>query len=132
MSTGFVYNTSEGVCKCANIITNHGTVICSENLGIACIVTQGYWYGPFDYDNTTTYVSAQCSYPDCSYSYKPCPAKMLSLGFAGDYKLLVIDADEQCSVGRGGLLYKLLCTRLPVHLPVSWEYSSSHVKTALP
>ena len=102
---GFVYNTSEGVCKCANITTNHGTVICSENLGIACI-TQGYWYGPFDYDNTTTYVSAQCSYPDCSYSYKPCPAKMLSLGFAGDYKLLGIDADEQCSVGRGGLLCK--------------------------
>ena len=80
-------------------------MICSENLGIACI-TQGYWYGPFDYDNTTTYVSAQCSYPDCSYSYKPCPAKMLSLGFAGDYKLLGIDADEQCSVGRGGLLCK--------------------------
>ena len=24
------------------------------------------------------------------YSYKPCPAKMLSLGFAGDYKLLGI------------------------------------------
>ena len=102
---GFVYNTSEGVCKCANITTNHGTVICSENLGIACI-TQGYWYGPFDYGNTTTYISAQCSYPDCSYSYKPCPAKMLSLGFAGDYKLLGIDADEQCSVGRGGLLCK--------------------------
>ena len=101
---GFAYNTSEGVCKCANnITTNHGTVICSENLGIACI-TQGYWYGPFIIDNTTTYVSAQCSNPDCSYSYKPCPAKMLSLGFAGDYKLLGIDADEQCSVGRGGLL----------------------------
>ena len=102
---GFVYNTSEGVCKCANITTNHGTVICSENLGIACI-TQGYWYGPFIIDNTTTHVSAQCSYPDCSYSYKPCPARMLSLGFAGDYKLLGIDADEQCSVGRGGLLCK--------------------------
>ena len=102
---GFAYNTSEGVCKCANITTNHGTVICSENLGIACI-TQGYWYGPFIINNTTTYVSAQCSYPDCSYSYKPCPAKMLSLGFAGDYKLLGIDADEQCSVGRGGLLCK--------------------------
>ena len=101
----FVYNTSEGVCKCANITTNHGTVICSENLGIACI-TQGYWFGPLDYDNTTTYVSAQCSYPDCSYSYKPCPAKMLSLGFSGNYKLLGIDPDEQCSVGRGGLLCK--------------------------
>ena len=35
---GFAYNTSEGVCKCANITTNHGTVICSENLGIACII----------------------------------------------------------------------------------------------
>ena len=103
---GFVYNTSEGVCKCANITTNHGTVICSENLGIACI-TQGYWHGPFIIDNTTMYVSAQCSYPDCSYSYKPCPAKMLSLGFAGDYKLLIgNDADEQCSIGRGGLLCK--------------------------
>ena len=102
---GFVYNTSEGVCKCANITTNHGTVICSEYLGIACI-TQGYWYGPFDYDNTTTYVSAQCSYPDCSYSYKPCPAKILNLGFSGDYKLLAIEPDEQCSVGRGGLLCK--------------------------
>ena len=102
---GFVYNTSEGVCKCANITTNHGTVICSEYLGIACI-TQGYWYGPFDYDNTTTYVSAQCSYPDCSYSYKPCPAKILNLGFSGDYKLLAIEPNEQCSVGRGGLLCK--------------------------
>ena len=100
---GFVYNSSENICKCANITTNHGTVICSENLGVACI-TQGYWYGPLD--NTTMYVSAQCSYPDCSYSYRPCPAKMLSLGFAGDYKLLGTDADEQCSVGRGGLLCK--------------------------
>ena len=102
---GFIYNTSEGVCKCADITKTDGTVICSENLGIACI-TQGYWYGPYDYDNTTTHVSAQCSYPDCSYSYQPCPAKMLSLGFAGDYKLLGTDADEQCSVGRGGLLCK--------------------------
>ena len=102
---GFVYNANNSVCKCANITKNDGTVICSENLGIACI-TQGYWYGPYDYDNTTTYVSAQCSYPDCSYSYRPCPAKMLSLGFAGDYKLLGTDADEQCSVGRGGLLCK--------------------------
>ena len=104
---GFVFSTGEGVCKCANITTNNdGTVICSENLGTACI-TQGYWYGPFDYGNTTTYyVSVQCSYPDCSYSYDPCPAKMLSLGFAGDYKLLGTDADEQCSVGRGGLLCK--------------------------
>ena len=100
---GFVYNSSENICKCANITTNHGTVICSEKLGVACI-TQGYWYGPLD--NTTMYVSAQCSYPDCSYSYRPCPAKMLSLGFAGDYKLLGTDADEQCSVGRGGLLCK--------------------------
>ena len=102
---GFIYNTSEGVCKCADIIKNDGTVICSEKLGVACI-TQGYWYGPYDYDNTTTYVSAHCSYPDCSYSHKPCPPKMLSLGFAGDYKLLGTDADEQCSVGRGGLLCK--------------------------
>ena len=102
---GFVYNESEGVCKCANIIKNHGTVICSETLGIACI-TQGYWYGPFNNDNTTMYVSAPCSFPECSYSYGPCPAKMLSLGFAGDYKLLGFDADEQCSVGRGGLLCK--------------------------
>ena len=100
---GFVYNSSENICKCANITTNHGTVICSEKLGVACI-TQGYWYGPLD--NTTMHVSAQCSYPDCSYSYRPCPAKMLSLGFAGDYKLLGTDADEQCSVGRGGLLCK--------------------------
>ena len=100
---GFVYNSSEGICKCANITTNHGTVICSEKLGVACI-TQGYWYGPLD--NTTMYVSAQCSYPDCSYSYRPCPAKIFSLGFAGNYKLLGTDADEQCSVGRGGLLCK--------------------------
>ena len=103
---GFVYNSSENICKCANITTNqHGTVICSEKLGVACI-TQGYWYGTVIIDNTTMYVSAQCSYPDCSYSYRPCPAKMLSLGFAGDYKLLGTDADEQCSVGRGGLLCK--------------------------
>ena len=102
---GFVYNISRGICKCADVTTNDGTVICSEILGVACI-TRGYWYGPFDYDNTTTYVSAQCSYPDCSYSHKPCPPKMLSLGFAGDYKLLGTDADEQCSVGRGGLLCK--------------------------
>ena len=104
---GFVYNTSEGVCKCANITANHGNVICSEYLGVACI-TQGYWYGPFDYDNSTAYISAQCSYPDCSsYYYKPCPAKILSLiGFAGDYSLLGADPDEQCTVGRGGLLCK--------------------------
>ncbi len=102
---GFVYNISEGVCKCADIATNYGTVICSENLGIACI-TQGYWYGPYSNDNTTTYVSAQCSYPDCSYSFEPCPAKMLNLGFSGDYQLLGFNADEQCSVGRGGLLCK--------------------------
>ena len=102
---GFVYNTSEGFCKCANVATNHGTVICSANLGIACI-TRGYWYGPFTTNNTTISVSAQCSYPDCSYSYKPCPAKMINLGFSGDYNLLGNDPDEQCSVGRGGLLCK--------------------------
>ena len=102
---GFVYNINESVCKCANLTTNHGTVICSENLGVACI-TQGYWYGPFNIDNTTTYVSARCSYPDCSYFYKQCPAKMLSLGFAGDYKLIGLEPDEQCSIGRGGLLCK--------------------------
>ena len=101
----FAYSKSEGVCKCTNKITNNGTVICSEYLGIACI-KQGYWYGLFDYDNTKMDVSAQCSYPDCSYSYKPCPAKMLSLGFSGDYKLLGIVPDEQCSVGRGGILCK--------------------------
>ena len=32
--------------------------------------------------------------------------KDANLGFAGDYKLLGTDADEQCSVGRGGLLCK--------------------------
>ena len=102
---GFVYNISEGVCKCANLTTSHGTVVCSENLGTACI-TRGYWYGPFTTNNTTMSVSAQCSYPDCSYSYKPCPAKMINLGFSGDYNLLGTDPDEQCSVGRGGLLCK--------------------------
>ena len=102
---GFVYNNSEGVCKCANVATNHGTVICSANLGITCI-TRGYWYGPFTTNNTTMSVSAQCSYPDCSYSYKPCPAKMISLGFSGDFNLLGNDPDEQCSIGRGGLLCK--------------------------
>ena len=116
---GFVYNSSENICKCANTPTNqHGTVICSEKLGVACI-TQGYWYGPLIIDNTTMYVSAQCSYPDCSYSYQPCPAKILSLGFAGDYKLLGTDADEQCSVGRGELLCKSCAEDYPVHLLVS-------------
>ena len=62
---GFVYNEIEGVCKCADITANYGTVICSETLGIACI-TQGYWYGPFNNTNRTVYVSALCSFPECS------------------------------------------------------------------
>ena len=101
---GFAFNNSKGVCECADIISNHGTVICSENLGIACIA-QGYWYGPVNSnDNNTMYVSAPCAFSECSNTKILCPAKMLSLGFWGRYYLLGYHSDEQCSIGRGGLL----------------------------
>ena len=66
---GFVYNSSERVCKCAKVTKNHGTVICSESLGISCI-KQGYWYGPLNTSNSSNessmiYVSAPCSFPQC-------------------------------------------------------------------
>ena len=105
---GFTHNSSECVCKCAKVTENNGTVICSEHLGITCI-KQGYWYGPLNTsngynDSSMIYVSAPCSFPECNFYSHPCPSKMTSLGFDGDYRLLGIDADEQCSVGRGGLL----------------------------
>ena len=105
---GFTHNSSECVCKCAKVTENNGTVICSEHLGITCI-KQGYWYGPLNTsngynDSSMIYVSAPCSFPECNFYSHPCPSKMMSLGFDGDYRLLGIDADEQCSVGRGGLL----------------------------
>ena len=105
---GFTHNSSERVCKCAKVTENNGTVICSEHLGISCI-KQGYWYGPLNTSNSYNessiiYVSAPCSLPECKIYSHPCPSKMMSLGFDGDYRLLGIDADEQCSVGRGGLL----------------------------
>ena len=105
---GFTHNSSERVCKCAKVTKNHGTVICSEHLGISCI-KQGYWYGPLntsniDNNSSVIYVSAPCLFPQCNFYSLPCPSKMMSLGFDGDYRLLGIDANEQCSVGRGGLL----------------------------
>ena len=101
---GFAFNKSKGVCECSDIISNHGTVICSENLGIACIA-QGYWYGPVNgNDSNSVHVSAPCTFSECSSTNTPCPAKMLSLGFEGHYYLLGYHSDEQCSVGRGGLL----------------------------
>ena len=50
------------------------------------------------------YVVARCTFPECSYSYNPCPPDMQTTGSIGAYIHLGFDVDRQCSEGRGGTL----------------------------
>ena len=100
---GFVYNQPERVCKCAQVASND-TYICSARYGAAC-VSHGYWYGPVNtYNNTVLYTTAKCSFPECKYSFEPCPPELLTADSVSDFVLLGSDPNQQCSEGRGGVL----------------------------
>ena len=51
------------------------------------------------------YTIASCTFPECSYTYTPCPPQLLTTGSSSEeFVLLRHDPDNQCSAGRGGLL----------------------------
>ena len=95
---GFIYSQADSMCKCAEVLKNT-TFVCSAKFGTACVL-HGHWYGT-DFNNTFI---ARCSFPDCRYSYEPCPSDLLTAGSTHDYVLLGFDSDRQCSDGRGGAL----------------------------
>ena len=95
---GFIYSQDDSMCKCAEVLKNT-TFVCSAKFGTACVL-HGHWYGT-DFNNTFI---ARCSFPECRYSYEPCPSDLLTAGSTHDYVLLGFDADRQCSDGRGGAL----------------------------
>ena len=102
---GFVYNPSHRVCECVNYENISTNFICSAEFGAAC-VAHGYWYGRIrnDDSNTTVHTIANCRFPQCSYSYEPCPKQLQPRGNTANFALLHSDSDDQCSPGRGGVL----------------------------
>ena len=100
---GFIYSQTESVCQCAEVVEN-STFTCSPRFGAACVL-HGHWYGAVNIsDNTTTHTVAECSFPECSNSFEPCPHELLTADSTSEFVLLGFDADQQCSGGRGGVL----------------------------
>lgn len=94
---GFMYNTSEQICKC---MEENNVLVCpSPSRSHACI-RYGYWYGNH---NQTDGKVLSCPGSNCQYSDGKCPQGQCpdagSPGFC-----LLSDADDLCWNGLGGLL----------------------------
>ena len=102
---GFVSNPSR-VCECSKISNNDTEFPCSIDDRAAC-VPKDFWYGNVHNtsDNTTVYVFARCSFPDCNHTRNSC--LVVDGNKRTEFVLLKgtrSDADDQCSFGRGGVL----------------------------
>ena len=83
-----------------NIVLVNFKVLCSDQLGLACIV-KGYWYGPVtsnisdtNNNDTKNYIE-KCPY--CKYSTRHiCPSQISSS--SSEFVLLSQTLDDQCGM----------------------------------
>ena len=129
---GFLFNPSRRICECNNILKDS----CSTDDGEAC-VPKDFWYGKVHNtsDNTTVYVVARCSFPECKHANGSC--LVVDDSQRSEFVLLEgSDDDDQCSIGRGGVLCRgcrpgFVFTFTAVQCVNSFEYELAYPITII-